>query len=962
VASLVSLLALIQGSAAWASDECGAPDANGKVVCGAAGSPYGDVDYNGADGLDLTLESGAAIEGSLTVLGDGAIKITAVPGSRIDGQITPALDIGSTTGTVDVTVDQVTGGLHGVAAVAGGDVTITANEVTASIAVQAESVDGNVVVQAAKLNTGGEGGAGVNAATGAGDVRVSVDEIHAASGLYLQGVIATSVSGDVDVTVGTIDLKADRSEGVRADSYSGDIDVKVNSITITGGETVGVSAINDTGSTSIDVGSIVTKGNVGRGIFASSFADIDVAVDYIETDGFIYDGAQLVSTEGDIKASAGEIRTKGDWSTGISAETGGSVRFDIGTVTTLGEYSDGVGAFAGGDVVLNVDSVETYGAGSSGIVVGTSGDQTISVGTVIAHGKPNGGGPAIGTGTFAGDIAIEVREAAISGRDAAIVTSSVEGEVLIAVREEALVKGKLGGIFADGGGGVRIDIAGTVAGGDGPALDIRGGGADVRVASTGIVRGPVLLTDADDLLANQGRMVLSGESDFGDGADRLVNGGAIRIGRRDAAQIVRIDGLERLDNRGEISLANGIVGDRLLLSGQLAGSNGGALALDVSLMGSGSADLVRAGSLAGTTEVRLNLDKQVGGLGLRGVTLVRAAGDVDGSELVLAPEGRNLGFVDFSLDFDAADNSWQLNGGLGERGYRTALAGNGARDLWREGVRAWSTQLALNRRQEDGLYAWTHALAGENDRRGTASTALGSRRIGWETDHDGMLFGIEKVAGDWRFGVAAGYGSADLAFGGGEESRFESVNAAAYAGYASNGWFGNVIVRADWLDTETQWGSVALDQEGEGDMVGAAIEAGYRADLGGFSIEPFASAQSLHVDLPDLASRFGKVRYLGGTSLAGEAGLRLEARQGRGGLPFEPSLTLALAVEDGGDEVDLTISGDRIQIEEDGTRSYGRAALGIARDFGPLRLFAQGEGRFGEIEGYSGQMGASLRF
>lgn len=961
-AGLINILALIHVAGARAAEECGEAQPGDTIVCEATGKPYEAIDYSGVDDFGLVLGDGVVVEGSITVMGDGAISVVSEPGSVIDGAIQPAMDIGSTSGTVTIDVHEVSGDFHAVAAVAGGDVAVSADKVSGTIAIQAESVEGDVTVDAGQAFTHGEGGAGVFAATGDGTVTVSVDEIHANDVLYSQGVIALSDSGDIHVDVGTIEMAANRSEGVRADSYSGDIHVKVDSITLIGGENVGISAVNDTGRTVIEAGSIVTRGNVGRGILAASFGDILVTADYVETDGFIYDGLQLLSTEGDVMASVGDIVARGDWSIGITAETGGSVAFDIGSVTTFGEFGDGIGAFAGGDVTIDVDSVQVFGPGSSGIIVGTGGNQTINVGTVIARGTENAGGVAIGTTAFDGDVAIRVREAAISGRDSAIVTQSVNGGVSVAVDAGATVAGRLGGIFAASRTGTRLDIAGTVSAVEGPTLNILGGAADVRIGATGTVRGSLLLTDRGDLVTNDGRILLAGESNFAGGYDRLVNNGRIGISAAETPATVRLLGLDRLDNGGSISLANGRTGDLFWLSGNLHGRGDASLALDVSLADGGTADTVRVGSLSGVTTLSLDFAEAAGGLGLGEVVLARSEGDAPPGALVLDEASSSLGFVDFSLAFNAAGRSWRLRGDLNDRGFRTALVGQGARDLWREGVRAWSTGLTLAPAGE-GLQAWAQGLAGGNDRDGTASSGGTDRSIDWRARHDGVQLGLEKAGNGWRFGLTGGYGSEEMDWRDGDESRFDGFNLGAYAAYEGAAWFARGLVRADWLDLETDWASVGLDEEGDAETIGAALELGHRAELAGFSLEPTVSLQWIDTDLPDFAGTSGTARFSGGSAFTADAGLWLGAGEGWAGLPVRPWLSLGAGVEAGrGDRVDLTIGEDQVRIEEEGTGAYARAGLGISGDVGRVRLYAQGEGRIGDVEGLNAVVGARLSF
>lgn len=960
-AGLVGLAAL-QPLSALAAEECGAAAPGGTVTCAPGAEPYTGIDYQGVQDFEVVLGSGAQVHGSVAVMGDGEVRFTAEAGTEVIGGVAPAIEVASTSGRVSVVADQVQGGLHGIAALSGGgDVSVVADRVAADIAIQAESFTGNVSVTARELH-GGAGGAGVVAGTVSGDIAVSVGEIHVQDALYSQGVFAISDSGAIDVDVGSITIAGHRSEGIRALTLSGDIDIRAGDVWMDGGEIVGIFAGSDTGNVSIEAGNVGVFGDVARGIFVDTYADIDVRADSVQTNGFIADGLQLLSLDGNIRAEVGAIEAGGDWSTGISAETGGAVDFHLGTVRTYGEYSAGVGAFAGGDVSIVVDRVEAFGNGSSGIVVGTGeGNQHLVVGSVISHFEDGDLTAAIATSTWSGDTRIEVLDEVVALNGPAILSESIEGGVRVDVRENAFVFGSLAGIMAHSGTGTRVDIAGIVLGGEGPSLQVSGGGSDIRVAATGRLWGPFQLSEGVDVLANDGRVYLEGASDFGDGADRLVNRGLLALAPlAGPAASVRVDGLERLENAGRISLVNHHTGDLMSFSGELVGSGTSRVALDVSLLAGGSADTLEVGSASGTTVIELNLLQAASGLGLDGPVLARATGTATGGEFVLAQNA--LGFMDLGLDFDAVDRTWSLESELGERAYRTAFVADGARALWRAGVDAWSQ----GRRGggEDGLSAWAQVLGGETDQEGRARSAQGRRDVAWDGSHDGVQVGVEYATGAWRVGALGGAGRSDMRFGNGDRSEFDGQHLGAYAAWdGAQGWYGQALLRADWLDLDTRWASVGIHGEQDARVVGTALEFGRRIAMGSLWLQPSANLQWTDVDLPVLSGNAGRVDLAGGSSLAAGIGLALGNDAGRSSLPFQWTVDVALGRDAGDDgEARLDIVDDTVLVERDGASTHGRLGLAVAKRFGRTELGARVEQAFGDTEGLGGMLSARVRF
>lgn len=960
IAGLVAL-ATLQPATARAADECGALAPGGSVTCEATPDPYAGIDYQGVQDGTVVLGEGAHVDGSVAVMGDGSVRFIASGGSAIHGGVAPALEVASTSGSVEVVADEVIGGLHGIAALSGGgDVVVEAGYVEADIAIQAESTGGSVTVRAGEL-LAGPGGAGVVAGTIDGDISVSVDHIGIHDALYSQGVLAVSDHGDVSVDVGSIAFEGYRSEGVRAITLDGDIDVSVDQVSIIGGEVVGIFAGSQEGDVTIRAGDVSVLGDVARGIFADSLGDVTLEAGRVVTDGFIADAVQLLSWDGDVRARVDEIVAGGDWSTGISAEAAGDVDFDIGHVTTYGEYANGIGAFAGGDVTIRADYVETFGQGSAGIVVGTNeGDQLVEVGQVIVHANETEPTAAIATSTWSGDVRINVLDEVVAENGPAILSQSVEGSVHVDVRQGALVWGSLAGIMAEGGAGTRVDVGGIVVSRDGPALMLLGGDADVRIAASGRVYGSIETGDGDDRVANDGRVLLSGQSEFGAGEDVFANRGVVALRSLEGLQTVSVAGLERFENTGLVTLGNGYAGDLLSISGDFAGGSGSTVAMDVSLLDGGAADTLQVGSASGTTRLALNLLQSASGLGLDGPVLVQAAGDVDGSEFVLA--GTRYGWVDFALDFDAGDRTWSLASDLGDRAYRTTVIADGARELWRAGTQAWSA--GLREARADGVHAYAQVLSGEQDREADARSALGRRDLAWTSQVDGLQAGVETVHGGWRVGVLGGTGQSEMLFGDGDRSEFDGRHFGAYAAYAAGtGWYGQALLRADWLDLDTRWQSAGIASSDDARVMGLVLEAGRRVALGGLWLQPSARLQWTDTELPDLAGEAGTAELAGGDVLGGELGLALGNQAGEGGLPFQWTVDVALGREAGGDgDVRLGVDDEVVALGRDGAATYGRVGVGIGRRFGRVDLGARLEQAFGDAEGLSGMLSARVSF
>lgn len=950
---------------ALADKECGAPDASGQVVCTADQSPLPQVHYQGVADFELLLESGVTVDGSLlkepgtavVVYGEGAVSLTADDNTVIrsfDGW--PAVDVVSSSGPVTVRVDQVFGGNVGVAALAAGDVSVWANHVEGVVAVEAVSEGGNVTVDVASVR-GGAYGAGVAATAEHGNVDVMAGEaitlgdfstglfasshdgstsIHAgyvaAEGVGAVGVFAESwENGDVFVDVGTAVGFGEGSAGILAGAGLGDVAVRTDWVS---GAALGLGVFAFNGSVALDVGGASTDGDFARAIDVYALGSVDLLLRQSAVTFGQGSDAVSLETVGEVAVQADRLTTYGNESYGLRVLTSEAATLDIDEIATYGELSSALQVNAS-DILARVGRVHTYATTGDWYAIGLSADNEVN---------------------------LLVEEEAIAESGYAITASSWLGGVTIGVAEGATVSGAAVAIDAASAEGTRIDIAGTVAGGTGHAIQAWGndnglGAADIRIASTGSLLGSVQLSEGGDVLSNAGEFLTAGTSAFGAGDDRIANAGLVAL--QDGATAMAFDGLERFDNGGRISLANGATGDVFSLDGTLHGAAGNTLAVDLDVVGH-ALDVVEVGALSGTNALELNLVGSGSLLGMDGLRVLTSDAAQTGDELVLAANSRNRGFVGFRLAYDGID-SWRLDTDLTDSAYLAGAVPAGARDLWRQGAQSVATHLTATHDQADAHGAWVQAVGGDFEGTSTFAHAQGSRELEWQGDHHGLQLGAETTFGTWRAGVTGGFGKASMDLGGAEETRLDSVNAGLYAQWASDGWFGNALLRAERLDVETDWASIGLQEQGDGSTVGLALEGGRRFTPGRAWIEPYLRLSWIDVSLPEQDGSAGDLHWEDAATGSGELGLRLGVADGWHGI--RPYAAMSIARDFGGGDVTVYDTGfEQVRVSDEGERAFGRFAGGATWTIGRVDLYGEVEARVGDMEGTGGRLGARVRF
>lgn len=957
---------------AHANEECGAASPGGQVVCEPDGNgAVPSLNYTGVSDFELRLREGFVVDGNLlpegdtavVLYGEGDVSLFAEDGTIIQAHYAwPAIDVVSGSGAVDVRVDQVFGGSVGVAALAAGDVSIWANYVDGVVAIDAYSQGGNVLVDVADVQAWGMLASGVTAVTERGDVTILAGA-SIVEGDFSTGLQAVSLDGSVAIEAGFIRAEGLGSLAVLAQSWDGgDVMVDVGTAVALGEGSAGVVAAAGFGDVGVRAGWIGASGSygLGLGVFAfegSAFVDVE----NMGTDGDFTRGMDI-GARYDVHVNNGSVFTSGYGADAINIETTGIVSVQSGRLTTYGDESTGLRVLTGGDILVNIDEIETYGVRSSAMQLSTdTGDITARVGNVYSR-ATSGDWYGIGISSSFGMARLLVDGAVRVDSGYAITAGSWFGQAHVRVNAGASVYGETTAIDAATALGTRIDIAGTVSSGRGPVIQIRGtdegdGAADIRLASTGQLHGWLDLSGGDDVVSNAGEFITSGTSQFGAGQDQFLNTGRVRL--TDYANFAHLQGLERFENAGLLTLANGSAGDVFAIDGTLHGAQGGRLVVDLEVDGFAT-DRIVVGALSGRNELSLAFVGSGSLLGLDGVQVLSSGASQNGDELVLAAGSRNRGFIGLELDYDGFGN-WRLESDLADAAYLAGAVPAGARELWRQGAQAVTSHLDATGAQADAHGAWLQVLGGDFDGKSEFSHAQGRRNLDWQGSHQGVQAGWETTLGNWRAGVTAGMGEADMDLGGAEQTRLDSVNAGIYARYRKDGWFAGAQLRGERFDLDSDWASIGLEDSGSGSAIGLQLEGGRRFEVAAVWIEPSLRLSWVDLSLPALDGAGGEVHWQAGTGGAGELGLSVGLSEGWRGL--RPYASMSISREFGGGDATRYDTGfDDVVVDQAGGRSFGRFAAGLQWNIGPAALYGEVDARTGDIEGSTARLGVRVNF
>ncbi len=567
---------------------------NGTAISASvSGTSSGDIKID-THGTVQSTGSGSGITASVgNNTNPGNIDIhaySAVAGAST-GISASVFGIGNTTVTTD---DTVTGSvLDGVSATArkGGNVLVTTNGLvtgqrnglslgTAATGKSTANVNANVT------GTTGEAISAVSGLIGGTTVNVG-NNVTLTAGRF--GILAlaggdgstlTGIAGPTTVTtVTTGTINAASWNAIEADADGGgNVTVTTGTGSMSGTNAIFSRTSVGPGAVKIDTSGNLTGTNVigpnnpggtaGHGIWvtASGTGGIDIktaggAVITADSDG-------ILATSNAASGTAATNAIRIDEGSTINAARGRGVRAEI---TSAGNAAD---------VFLNSHADITGGTDGASLSTAGSGALKVSNAGLL---KGLGG--------------------------AGLSTQSTTGA--IAVNSSGTVMGSVAGISL-AGGPAQIDNAGTVQ-------NLSGASSDLAIKSTGLVTGTVVLGDLGNSFTNPGRWNTSGgTNDFGAGTTNAVvnaaSGTIVAAQNAALAETTTFSRLASFTNNGVLSMQDGAVGDRTVITGTYV-SNGGTLRMDVDTQALKSDLLVLDGGAAtGSTAIVLGNTATMGAM------------------------------------------------------------------------------------------------------------------------------------------------------------------------------------------------------------------------------------------------------------------------------------------------------------------------------------------------------------
>jgi len=870
----------------------------------------------------------------------GNVKVNAAT-AVAEGESAKAIDAFSSYGSVDVFADNV---------LANGDF---------SVGIEAKTSAGDVSVNANTVRVEGYASLGIYAqAAESGYLQVNADLVRV-SGEGAMGIYAESLSGGIDVNARFVDVAGLSAYGIAAVSHdAGDVNIIADTVSVYGDYGNGITAATGNGNISIDAWVVATSGfEGGSAISAYTFgeiADININTGYVSTEGNAAYGMDIGGL-GNIVVTGNDVFTFGEASKGINISAGGNVYVEMERIVTYGLAADALSVGTFGDIDLDIERIDAWGDWSQAINAFATGDINANLGEVANHGS-NPELFAVEMGSD-GNIRLNIEKWLISSGGNAVSVSSAFGSNQITILENAYVTASGTALKAASMEGSVIQIAGTVAGGDGYAIQVNGdifgmdpasGQANITIAPTGKVLGRIALTGADDVVVNNGHFLTSGVSNFGAGNDVLTNNGFIGL-LDERSTAISFQGLETIKNAGVISLANGRAGDSLNVSGTLEGINGGQLEVDLDL-GSKTSDLIEVGKLAGTNQLKLNIVGQGSGLGLKGVHVVNSDSAQQGDELVLATTSLYRGFVGFNVEHNGFDG-WTLSSDLNDDAYAAGLLPEGARTLSLSAIGAVSDHLVTSREQTNQQGVWLKALSEDNDGSIHLSHQAGARELAWNDSLSGIQLGVEASEANWQLGFSVGKSQLRVDQGASDNSRFKNVNAGLYASYINDGWFANAMLFGSKMDVTSNWNSIGLTDEGDATALSFNLELGKRFTLATVWFEPAASLTWLDVNLPEQDGKYGDIQWQNGVTAASELSLRMGTTNGFLLQSLRPYMDMSLTQIFADDNTVYVINNELINVSSDKDMTYADLNAGMTYSTTDFDVTFSISSRFGDLDG-----------
>lgn len=422
---------------------------------------------------DAVVRIGSATGDSMSVLGTQNNFAGDLAGSiggvslGDDGQV---FDV-NTAGSVDLSVDSVTGGRLG--EVRGSSVSLEFGSVEARSGVLVDANGGTASVRGGTFNftdptapgSQGEGGIVIQDSD---DIRVEADAITTrandtpALSLHTDNWEASQQTiGAIFVDVGSISTHGDGSAGVLAGAARGSaVDIALGDLQTAGNQSAGVrinitepdepGAPLEAAGVRVTADSIATAGYSSHGVAVSSVGGDGIVVEAgtISTAGETAHGVVIDSAEASsIHVDVGDIGTAGEESSGVRIRNGSEgqgqgaeVSVTTGHVATTGNLSHAIDvANAAGGLWIDAGLVSTSGDQAHGVALQASGPISVAAAGIATQGVGSGALTVEGTGTAEVEVVVE-----------GTVTTAGDGATAVRINDAARADLNLGSVSTHG--------------------------------------------------------------------------------------------------------------------------------------------------------------------------------------------------------------------------------------------------------------------------------------------------------------------------------------------------------------------------------------------------------------------------------------------------------------------------------------------------------------------------------
>ncbi|WP_069094469.1 autotransporter outer membrane beta-barrel domain-containing protein [Methyloligella halotolerans] len=478
---------------------------------------------------------------------------------------------------------------------------------------------------------------------------------------------------------------------------------------------------------------------------------------------------------------------------------------------------------------------------------------------------------------------------------------------------------------------IDIENTGSITADNLFAIETEGASTTIYNHGGGTITGYVNLSDKADRFENGpgGTFFARRTSDFGAGNDIFVNqsGGVVQAAMdrttREATSLINLD---RVVNRGEITIVDGGTGDVLTLSADRGGDGvtyigqGGAkLGMDVFLNDDGSSrdKLMIEGTVLGRTRLVVNnTNLNSGVFNPDGIPIIFATGKTPDALGFHMDEPVDAGFFDYDLFFvPTGSGYWELKSFAGGGARMLPQLMTAAQDAFHITNQTWFDRSAdlrvLLHRQQSGA----HAQAGQNYGYGAGDPGADQPFVpalwvkgggAWMEQEDsdtaraygrtyeynlnrdlnvadmqiGLDFGTENVLSDGDmviFGLLGGVNLGELDYHAiNREFDLKGGEFGAYATYLKGNLFVDTLLKGQYLSYDAN-GARGFPDSFDSISWGGRTDAGYR--FGGYSrglfVEPLATLALAWTDLEDLSNGGNTVDFKDNESVRGRLGLRV---------------------------------------------------------------------------------------